>query len=62
MFRRLVWGCFPDLDLAVVTFGANSNSPTLNDLLNELIPRYLLPAVQEASTGWRGELPRARSE
>jgi CubicO group peptidase (beta-lactamase class C family) len=37
---------FPDLDLAVVTFGANYNSPTINYLLNELIPRYVLPAVE----------------
>jgi CubicO group peptidase (beta-lactamase class C family) len=37
---------FPDLDLAMVTFGANYNSPTINYLLNELIPRYVLPAVE----------------
>ena len=37
---------FPELDLAIVTFGANYNSPTINYLLNELIPRYILPAVE----------------
>jgi CubicO group peptidase (beta-lactamase class C family) len=37
---------FPELDLAMVTFGANYNSPTINYLLNELIPRHILPAVE----------------
>jgi CubicO group peptidase (beta-lactamase class C family) len=36
---------FPDLDLAMATFGANYNSPTINYLLNELVPRYILTAV-----------------
>jgi CubicO group peptidase (beta-lactamase class C family) len=36
----------PDLDLAIASFGANYNSPTINYLLNELLPRYLLPAVE----------------
>ena len=36
---------FPELDLAMVTFGANYNSPTINYVLNELIPRYILTAV-----------------
>lgn len=35
----------PELDLAIVTFGANYNSPTINYLLNVLIPTYVLPAV-----------------
>jgi CubicO group peptidase (beta-lactamase class C family) len=36
---------FPELDLAIVTFGANYNSPTINYLLNVQIPAYILPAV-----------------
>jgi CubicO group peptidase (beta-lactamase class C family) len=36
----------PELDLAIVTTGANYSSPTINYLLNELLPRYVLPAVE----------------
>ena len=36
----------PELGLAMATFGANYNSPTINYLLNELIPKYILPAVE----------------
>jgi CubicO group peptidase (beta-lactamase class C family) len=36
----------PELDLAIATFGANYNSPSINYLLNELVPRYILPAVE----------------
>jgi CubicO group peptidase (beta-lactamase class C family) len=36
----------PELDLALATFGANYNSPSINYLLNELIPKYILPAVE----------------
>jgi CubicO group peptidase (beta-lactamase class C family) len=36
----------PELDLAIATFGANYNSPSINYLLNELIPRYVLSAVE----------------
>ena len=35
----------PELDLAIATFGANYNSPSINYLLNVLVPRYILPAV-----------------
>ena len=35
----------PDLDLAIATFGANYNSPSINYLLNVLLPTYILPAV-----------------
>jgi len=38
---------FPDLDLAIATFGANYNSPSINYLLNTLIPRFILPAVDD---------------
>ena len=36
----------PELDLAIATFGANYNSPTINYLLNVLLPAYVLPAVE----------------
>lgn len=36
----------PELDLAIATFGANYNSPSINYLLNELLPKYILPAVE----------------
>jgi hypothetical protein len=36
----------PELDLAIAAFGANYNSPTINWLLNELLPRHILPAIQ----------------
>lgn len=36
----------PELDLAIVTFGANYSSPTINYLLNVQLPRYILSAVQ----------------
>jgi CubicO group peptidase (beta-lactamase class C family) len=36
----------PELDLAIVTFGANYNSPSINYLLNVLLPTYILPAVE----------------
>jgi len=36
----------PELDLAIVTFGGNYNSPTINYLLNDLLPRHILPAVE----------------
>jgi CubicO group peptidase (beta-lactamase class C family) len=36
----------PELDLAIATFGANYNSPSINYLLNILIPTYILPAVE----------------
>jgi hypothetical protein len=36
----------PDLDLAIASFGANYNSPTINFLLNVLLPQYVLPAVE----------------
>jgi CubicO group peptidase (beta-lactamase class C family) len=36
----------PELDLAIATFGANYNSPAINYLLNELIPKYILPGVE----------------
>lgn len=36
----------PELDLAITLFGANYNSPTINYLLNEFIPRRILPAVE----------------
>jgi CubicO group peptidase (beta-lactamase class C family) len=36
----------PELDLAIATFGANYNSPSINYLLNVLIPTYILPAVE----------------
>jgi hypothetical protein len=36
----------PELGLAMATFGANYNSPTIDYLLNELIPGYILPAVE----------------
>jgi CubicO group peptidase (beta-lactamase class C family) len=36
----------PELDLAIASFGANYNSPTINYLLNVLIPTYILPAVE----------------
>jgi CubicO group peptidase (beta-lactamase class C family) len=35
----------PELDLAIASFGANYNSPTINTLLNDWIPRYVLPAI-----------------
>lgn len=36
----------PELDLAITLFGANYNSPTINYLLNEFIPKRILPAVE----------------
>ena len=36
----------PELDLAIASFGANYNSPTINYLLNVLLPRHILPAVE----------------
>jgi CubicO group peptidase (beta-lactamase class C family) len=36
----------PELDLAIASFGANYNSPTINYLLNVLIPTHILPAVE----------------
>jgi hypothetical protein len=36
----------PELDLAIATFGANYNSPSINYLLNVLIPTRILPAVE----------------
>ena len=36
----------PELDLAIASFGGNYNSPTINYLLNVLLPRYVLPAVE----------------
>jgi len=36
----------PELDMAIVTFGANYNSPTINYLLNVLLPTHILPAVE----------------
>ncbi len=36
----------PELDLAIATFGANYNSPSINHLLNVLIPTHILPAVE----------------
>ncbi len=41
--QNAIW--IPELDLAIATFGANYNSPTINYLLNVLIPAYILPAV-----------------
>jgi CubicO group peptidase (beta-lactamase class C family) len=35
----------PELDLAFATFGANYNSRSINHLLNALVPRHILPAV-----------------
>jgi CubicO group peptidase (beta-lactamase class C family) len=35
----------PDLDLAIVTFGGNYNSPSINYLLNVQLPNRILPAV-----------------
>jgi CubicO group peptidase (beta-lactamase class C family) len=35
----------PELDLAIATFGANYNSPSINYLLNVLIPTHILTAV-----------------
>jgi hypothetical protein len=35
----------PELDLAFATFGANYNSRSINHLLNVLVPRHILPAV-----------------
>jgi CubicO group peptidase (beta-lactamase class C family) len=35
----------PELDLAVMTFGGNYNSPSINWVLQQLIPRSILPAI-----------------
>ena len=39
----------PELDLAIASFGANYNSPAINYLLNVLLPRHILPAVESGS-------------
>jgi CubicO group peptidase (beta-lactamase class C family) len=36
----------PELDLTIATFGANYNSPSINYLLDVLIPTRILPAVE----------------
>ncbi|MDF2774664.1 MAG: nylB [Geminicoccaceae bacterium] len=36
----------PELDLVIATFGANYNSPSINYLLDVLIPTRILPAVE----------------
>jgi CubicO group peptidase (beta-lactamase class C family) len=35
----------PELDLVIVTFGANYSSPTINYLLNVQLPKYILSAI-----------------
>jgi CubicO group peptidase (beta-lactamase class C family) len=38
----------PDLDLAIVAYGGNYNSTSINYLLQQFIPQVLLPAVEPA--------------
>ena len=35
----------PELDLSIATFGGNYNSPSIHWVLQDLIPKQLLPAI-----------------